>query len=131
MKNRFWKVLGTTVLLIIFTGGTLMIYSYATSLILMKDEITFSASIFMCFFGSPLILYALSGSVFFFIFDRLPRHNMIVVKHLTRLALVSILFSLPVSLYVNYKLKHDGYFTCDKISWMSPTTYVKDLSLCR
>ncbi|HBE9081125.1 DUF1240 domain-containing protein [Serratia fonticola] len=131
MKNRFWKVLGTTVLLIIFTGGTLMIYSYATSLILMKDEITFSASIFMCFFGSPLILYALSGSVFFFIFDRLPRHNMIVVKHLTRLALVSILFSLPVSLYVNYKLKHDGYFTCDRISWMSPTTYVKDLSLCR
>ncbi|WP_261159885.1 DUF1240 domain-containing protein [Serratia fonticola] len=131
MKNRFWKVLGTTVLLIIFTGGTLMIYSYATSLILMKDEITFSASIFMCFFGSPLILYALSGSVFFFIFDRLPRHNMIVVKHLTRLALVSILFSLPVSLYVNYKLIHDGYFTCDKISWMSPTTYVKDLSLCR
>ncbi|CAI2022076.1 Protein of uncharacterised function (DUF1240) [Serratia fonticola] len=108
-----------------------MIYSYATSLILMKDEITFSASIFMCFFGSPLILYALSGSVFFFIFDRLPRHNMIVVKHLTRLALVSILFSLPVSLYVNYKLIHDGYFTCDKISWMSPTTYVKDLSLCR
>ncbi|MBE0151575.1 DUF1240 domain-containing protein [Serratia sp. PL7] len=131
MKNRFWKVLGTTVLLIIFTGGTLMIYSYATSLILMEDEITFSASIFMCFFGSPLILYALSGSVFVFIFDRLPRHNMIVVKHLTRLALVSILFSLPVSLYVNYKLKHDGYLTCDRISWMSPTTYVKDLSLCR
>lgn len=131
MKNRFWKVLGTTVLLIIFTGGTLMIYSYATSLILMKDEITFSASIFMCFFGSPLILYALSGSVFFFIFDRLPRHNMIVVKHLTRLAVASILFSLPVSLYVNYKLNHDGYFTCDRISWMSPTTYVKDLSLCK
>ncbi|CAI1644009.1 Protein of uncharacterised function (DUF1240) [Serratia fonticola] len=63
--------------------------------------------------------------------DRLPRHNMIVVKHLTRLALASILFSLPVSLYVNYKLKHDGYLTCDRISWMSPTTYVKDLSLCR
>lgn len=131
MKNRYWKILGATVLLIIFTGGTLMIYSYATSLILMKDEITFSASIFMCFFGSPLILYALSGSVFFFIFDRLPRHNMIVVKQLTRLAVASILFSLPVSLYVNYKLKHDGYLTCDRISWMSPTTYVKDLSLCK
>ncbi|WP_370454338.1 DUF1240 domain-containing protein [Serratia sp. 3ACOL1] len=85
----------------------------------------------MCFFGSPLILYALSGSVFFFIFNRLPKHNMIIITNLTRLALASILFSLPVSLYVNYKLKHDGYFTCDKISWMSPTTYVKDLSLCR
>jgi hypothetical protein len=131
VKNRYWKILGATALLIIFTGGTLMIYSYATSLILMKDEITFSTSIFMCFFGSPLLLYVLSGSVFFFIFDRLPKYNKITINYLAKLALASILFSLPVSLYVNYKLKHDGYLTCDKISWMSPTTYVKDLSLCK
>ncbi|PHM23351.1 uncharacterized protein DUF1240 [Xenorhabdus ehlersii] len=24
-----------------------------------------------------------------------------------------------------------GIITCDKISWMSPTTYVKNLSLCK
>ncbi|HHQ4314555.1 TPA: DUF1240 domain-containing protein, partial [Serratia fonticola] len=53
------------------------------------------------------------------------------INYLTKLTLASILFSLPVSLYVNYKLKHDGYLTCDRISWMSPTTYVKDLSLCK
>ncbi|WP_320968692.1 DUF1240 domain-containing protein [Serratia fonticola] len=67
----------------------------------------------------------------FFVFDRLPKHNKITINYLTKLTLASILFSLPASLYVNYKLIHDGYFTCDKISWMSPTTYVKDLSLCR
>ncbi|WP_157835550.1 DUF1240 domain-containing protein, partial [Photorhabdus australis] len=26
--------------------------------------------------------------------------------------------------------KNDGYLVCDKISWMSPTTYVKDIKLC-
>ncbi|MGL5384503.1 MAG: DUF1240 domain-containing protein [Serratia sp. (in: enterobacteria)] len=97
----------------------------------MEDEITFSASVFMCLFGSPLILYAMSGSIFSFIFNRSPKHNMIIITNLTRLALASIVISLPVSLYVNYKLKQDGYLTCDRISWMSPTTYVKDLSLCK
>ncbi|MGF6192765.1 DUF1240 domain-containing protein [Serratia sp. 2723] len=131
MKNRLWKILGASALLIIFICLSLLIYSYAISLILMKDEITFSTSVFMSFFAIPLILYALSGSVFFFIFDRLPKHNMLVVRYLTRLALASLIFGLPISLYVSYKLSHDGYLTCDKISWMSPTTYVKDLSLCK
>ncbi|HHQ6601080.1 DUF1240 domain-containing protein [Serratia fonticola] len=131
MKNRLWKILGASALLILFICLSLLIYSYAISLVLMKDEITFSTSVFMSFFAIPLILYALSGSVFFFIFDRLPKHNMLVVRYLTRLALASLIFGLPVSLYVSYKLNHDGYLTCDKISWMSPTTYVKDLSLCK
>lgn len=131
VKNRLWKILGASALLILFICLSLLIYSYAISLVLMKDEITFSTSVFMSFFAIPLILYALSGSVFFFIFDRLPKHNMLVVRYLTRLALASLIFGLPVSLYVSYKLNHDGYLTCDKISWMSPTTYVKDLSLCK
>ncbi|HHQ6725248.1 TPA: DUF1240 domain-containing protein [Serratia fonticola] len=131
MKNRLWKILGASALLILFICLSLLIYSYAISLVLMKDEITFSTSVFMSFFAIPLILYALSGSVFFFIFDRLPKHNMLVVRYLTRLALASLIFGLPVSLYVSYKLNHDGYLTCDKISWMSPTTYVKNLSLCK
>jgi len=131
VKNRYWKILGTTVLLMIFTGISLMMYSYVISLILMKSEIKFSSAVFIVFFSSPLLIYVLSGSVYFFVFDRLPKHNKITINYLTKLTLASILFSLPASLYVNYKLIHDGYFTCDKISWMSPTTYVKDLSLCR
>ncbi|WP_447887468.1 DUF1240 domain-containing protein [Serratia fonticola] len=97
----------------------------------MEDEITFSASVFICFFATPLILYTFSCSVFFFIFDRQPKYNIIISKYLIMIAFTSLIFSFPVSLYVNYKLIHVGYFTCDKISWMSPTTCVKDLSLCR
>ncbi|HHQ6725245.1 DUF1240 domain-containing protein [Serratia fonticola] len=33
----------------------------------MKDEITFSSSVLICFFTTPLILYTFSCSVFFFI----------------------------------------------------------------
>ncbi|HHQ6573794.1 TPA: DUF1240 domain-containing protein [Serratia fonticola] len=131
MKNKYWKIFGTIVLLVIFTGISLFICSYVISLILMKSEIKFSSSVFIVFFSSPLLIYILSGSVYFFVFDRLPKHNKITINYLTKLTLASILFSLPVSLYVNYKLKHDGYLTCDRISWMSPTTYVKDLSLCK
>ncbi|HHQ6725244.1 DUF1240 domain-containing protein [Serratia fonticola] len=68
---------------------------------------------------------------FFLYFDRQPKYNTIISKHLIMIAFASLIFSFPISLYVNYKLIHDGYFTCDKISWMSPTTYAKDLSLCR
>lgn len=131
MKNRYWKVLGASALLAIFICLSLLIYSYAISLILMEDEITFSASVFICFFATPLILYTFSCSVFSFIYDRQPKYNIIISKYLIMIAFTSLIFSFPVSLYVNYKLIHDGYFTCDKISWMSPTTYVKDLSLCR
>lgn len=131
MKNRYWKILGASALLAIFIFLSLLIYSYVISLILMKDEITFSASVLICFFATPLILYTFSCSVFFFIFDRPPKYNTIISKYLIMIAFASLIFSFPISLYVNYKLIHDGYFTCDKISWMSPTTYVKDLSLCR
>nr|WP_222941591.1 DUF1240 domain-containing protein [Xenorhabdus sp. TS4] len=101
------------------------------SLILMEDEITFSSSVVIGFISSPLLFYSISGSVFFFIFDRLPKYNKIIVKYLSMLMIASFFISFPISLYVSYKLKNEGYVTCDKISWMSPTTYVKNLSLCK
>ncbi|WP_338066833.1 DUF1240 domain-containing protein [Xenorhabdus mauleonii] len=67
---------------------------------------------------------------FFFIFDRLPKYSEIIAKCLARLMILSFIMSFPISFYVDYKLKNDGYLICDKISWRSPTTYVKRLSLC-
>nr|WP_272903090.1 DUF1240 domain-containing protein [Xenorhabdus sp. Sc-CR9] len=102
----------------------------AISLILMKDEITFSGTVVIGVMSSPLLFYSLSASIFFFIFDRLPKFNKLIVNYLSKLMIVSFIISLPISFYVSYKLKNDGYLTCDKISWMSPTTYVKDIKLC-
>ncbi|MEX0445004.1 DUF1240 domain-containing protein [Xenorhabdus sp. SGI246] len=131
MNSKYLKALAGVILLIIFTPIVFLIGYYFLSLIFMKDEITFSSGIIIGFMSSPLLLYSISGSTFFFIFDRLPRFNKIIVKYLSRLMIASFIIGFPLSFYVDYKLKNDGYLTCDKISWMSPTTYVKDLSLCK
>ncbi|WMV72010.1 DUF1240 domain-containing protein [Xenorhabdus griffiniae] len=131
MNSKYLKALGVLILLLLMTFIVAFIIDDAISLILMKDEIRFSATVVMVVMSSPLLLYSLSGSVFFFIFDRLPKFNKIVVKYLSRLMIASFIIGFPISFYVDYKLKSDGYLTCDKLSWMSPTTYVKDLSLCK
>ncbi|PHM49901.1 DUF1240 domain-containing protein [Xenorhabdus miraniensis] len=130
MNSKYLKALGGLILLIIFTPIMFLVSSYVFSLIFMKDEITFSSTVIIGFMSSPLLFYSLSGSIFFFIFDRLPKFNKIIVKYLSRLMIASFIIGFPISFYVDYKLKSDGYVTCDKISWVSPTTYVKNLSLC-
>ncbi|EJD6534253.1 DUF1240 domain-containing protein, partial [Proteus mirabilis] len=46
------------------------------------------------------------------------------------LGLAGVLLSFPISFVVNIFLLDEGYKTCGKISWLSPTTYVKELSFC-
>ncbi|CDL79226.1 DUF1240 domain-containing protein [Xenorhabdus cabanillasii] len=124
-------ILGGIILLLFLTFLMYFIIKSAVSLVLMKDEITFSGAVIISILSFPIIFYSLSGSIFFFIFDRLPKFNKIIVKYLSRLMIASFIIGFPISFYVDYKLKNDGYLTCAKLSWMSPTTYVKDLSLCK
>ncbi|WP_072032500.1 MULTISPECIES: DUF1240 domain-containing protein [Xenorhabdus] len=131
MNSKYLKALGGVILLLFLTFLMSFIIKSAVSLILMKDEITFSGAVIISILSFPIIFYSLSGSIFFFIFDRLPKFNKIIVKYLSRLMIASFIIGFPLSFYVDYKLKNDGYLTCDKISWMSPTTYVKNLSLCK
>ncbi|MDC9604022.1 DUF1240 domain-containing protein [Xenorhabdus griffiniae] len=131
MKNKHIKILGSLIMLIIVTSIMIPVSESIISLVTMKDLIVFSGTVIMYSISFPLIFYSLSGSIFFFIFDRLPKYNKIIVKHLSRLMIASFIISFPMSFYVDCKLKSDGYVTCDKISWMSPTTYVKKLSLCK
>ncbi|WP_237387545.1 DUF1240 domain-containing protein [Xenorhabdus sp. Sc-CR9] len=130
MNSKYFKALGVLLLLLFMAFMMCFVIDSAISLILMKDEITFSGTVVIGVMSSPLLFYSLSASIFFFIFDRLPKFNKLIVNYLSKLMIVSFIISLPISFYVSYKLKNDGYLTCDKISWMSPTTYVKDIKLC-
>ncbi|MBD2810874.1 DUF1240 domain-containing protein [Xenorhabdus sp. Vera] len=130
MNSKYFKALGGLLLLLFMAFMMSLVVESAISLILMKDEITFSGAVVIGVMSSPLLFYSLSASIFFFIFDRLPKFNKLIVKYLSKLMIASFIISLPISFYVSYKLKNDGYLTCDKISWMSPTTYVKDIKLC-
>ncbi|SCZ71640.1 MULTISPECIES: DUF1240 domain-containing protein [Photorhabdus] len=100
------------------------------SLIEMDEKITFSGGVFIIFFSFPLISYATFFIVFVTVTGHYPKHHDNFVKYFFSIAIISIVLSFPTSLYVNYKLKSDGYLVCPRISWMSPNTYVKDIKLC-
>ncbi|WP_253249444.1 DUF1240 domain-containing protein [Serratia fonticola] len=97
----------------------------------MEDEITFSASVVIGFLTCPLLLYAMLSGIYFFIFNKRPKYDKGITRYLVYLMFTSFVISLPIALYVDYKLKHTGYLTCDRISWQSPTTYVTNRSLCQ
>ncbi len=131
MNNRLFKTLGAIIALLIFTPMIYLVSTYIISLIKMEDIIKFSGHIFIAFLSSPILLYSLVGSVWFFIFNKLPKFNKFIIKYLSIPMFLSFIVSFPISFYVDYKLKSKGYVVCDRISWMSPNTYVKDLSLCK
>ncbi len=132
MNNRLFKTLGGLVFLLSFLF--LMKYLIINSiipLIKIEDRIIFSSSIAICLISFPLMFYVMTGSIYFFIFNKTPKFNKLLIKYLTMLAIASFIMSFPIPFYIDYKLKNDGYVVCDRISWMSPNTYVKDLSLCK
>lgn len=131
MNNKYFKIFLAAVLFVLCSFAALITYQYVASLVFMEDEITFSAPVLMVFLSSPLLLYAMLGSMYFFISNKRPKYDKGVTRYLAYLMFTSFVISLPISFYVDYKLKSAGYLTCDKISWQSPTTYVTNLSLCQ
>ncbi|AKT01500.1 hypothetical protein M486_46 [Yersinia pestis 1045] len=77
MNNRLFKTLGAIIALLIFTPMIYLVSTYIISLIKMEDIIKFSGPIFIAFLSSPILLYSLVGSVWFFIFNKLPKFNKI------------------------------------------------------
>ncbi|HHQ6627160.1 TPA: DUF1240 domain-containing protein [Serratia fonticola] len=131
VNNKYVEILLSTTLLIVFSLVTLLVCQYVLALVFMEDEITFSASVVIGFLTCPLLLYAILSGIYFFIFNKRPKYDKGITRYLVYLMFTSFVISLPIALYVDYKLKHTGYLTCDRISWQSPTTYVTNLSLCQ
>lgn len=130
MMTKYLKVFGGVLLLIMVSAIMIPIYESLHSLFFMENKIVFSSGIVMYAIGFPLIFYAMSCVVYVFIFERHPKYHMVIGRYLSYLIYVALIAGIPISFGVGFMLKSDGYQTCDKISWMSPTTYVKDLSFC-
>ncbi|KOY62360.1 hypothetical protein AM629_09015 [Photorhabdus heterorhabditis] len=128
-KNIIRIICGIFVCFIILFGYYI-VFNNIHSLLVMKDEIVFSSIIFICFFSFPLVLYYFTSVFFYFIFNKLPNNHMLYIKFLGSIMVISFIISLPISFWVSNQLNNDGYLVCNKISWMSPTTYVKDIKLC-
>ncbi len=134
---RWDKIIVSIFFLILFTVIGILVYGYTISLFLMEDIIIFSEPIVMLTLGVPLVIYTcFAMTIEFFlgvksiVFMSLMTFNKLIMRYLVYLGLAGVLLSFPISFVVNIFLLDEGYKTCDKISWLSPTTYVKELSFC-
>lgn len=131
------KAIASVFFFILSAAVGVLVCSYIISLYNMTDIIVFSGPIVIVAITTPLLLYvflvsavefSLGKKSFFFI--SLMKYNKLIMRCLLYLGIAGLFISFPVSFAVNIYLLDHGYETCGKISWMSPTTYVKDLSLC-
>ncbi|MCC8463653.1 DUF1240 domain-containing protein [Photorhabdus bodei] len=129
-KKKVIHIIVAAATFILVSLGLFLTGENLISLVKMDEKITFSSSVFMIFFFSPLISYCMVSIIFSNITNRCPKYHDSFIKYFGSIAIISLLLSFPTSLYVNYKLKSDGYLVCPRISWMSPNTYVKDIKLC-
>ncbi|EJD6328138.1 DUF1240 domain-containing protein [Proteus mirabilis] len=134
---RWDKIIVSIFFLILFIVIGILVYGYIISLFLMEDIIIFSEPIVMLTLGVPLVIYTcFAMTIEFFlgvksiVFMSLMTFNKLIMRYLVYLGLAGVLLSFPISFVVNIFLLDEGYKTCDKISWLSPTTYVKELSFC-
>ncbi|MBS9424180.1 DUF1240 domain-containing protein [Photorhabdus caribbeanensis] len=129
-KKKAIQILGALAIFILASLGLFLTGGNIISLVEMDEEITFSSNVIIIFFSFPLISYTTFLIIFFTVTDHYPKHNDKFVKCFFSIAIVALFLSFPISFYVHYKLKSDGYLVCPRISWMSPNTYVKDMKLC-
>lgn len=134
---KWGKAIASVLFLILFIAISILVYSYTISLFRMMNIITFSGPIAMLTMAIPLVIYACIGMIIEFscgqksiLFKILMKYNKSIMRYFIYLGITGVLISFPISFAVNVYLLDKGYETCDKISWMSPTTYVKELSLC-
>lgn len=131
------KAIASVFFFILSAAVGVLVFSYIISLYNMTDIIVFSGSIVIVTIATPLLLYVFLATTIEFslgrnsiIFMFLMKYNKLIMRFLLYLGIAGLFISFPVSFAVNIYLLDKGYETCGKISWMSPTTYVKDLSLC-
>lgn len=131
------KAIASVFFFILSAAVGMLVFSYIISLYNMTDIIVFSGPIVIVAITTPLLLYVMLVSTVEFslgkksiLFIFLMKYNKLIMRYLLYLGIAGLFISFPVSFAVNIYLLDKGYETCGKISWMSPTTYVKDLSLC-
>ncbi|WP_445496032.1 DUF1240 domain-containing protein [Photorhabdus sp. SF281] len=129
-KKKVIPVICAIAILILASTGLFLTGGNLISLVKMDEEITFSASVFIIFFSFPFLSYLMVLSIIVNITSRYPKRHDAYIKYLSVIAFSSIFLSFPISFYVDYKLKSEHYLVCERISWMSPNTYVKNIKLC-
>ncbi|AOM40400.1 DUF1240 domain-containing protein [Xenorhabdus hominickii] len=124
----------------VFTAGSELIAAFK-----MEDRVQSSYVMFVIIFLSPLMLYFLLAAIYLGI-TRKPEelaknrkkkkkkksitlHDRIIGFCLA-IALLGFVVSIPLSLYMHFKLLDAGYVVCERKSAKAPTWYAKEKELC-
>ncbi|MEQ1975120.1 DUF1240 domain-containing protein [Xenorhabdus sp. SGI240] len=100
------------------------------SLVNFDERIYFSWRVFLFCFGFPIVFHMFFSVILICLINNPKSFINRFFKIFTRVFFVVFILSLPVSLYVDYKLKSFGYLTCNKKSWVAPNEYVRNINLC-
>ncbi|AOR62320.1 DUF1240 domain-containing protein [Pectobacterium wasabiae] len=96
-----------------------------------NDVIIFSWKVGVLIFAVPLLFYFSYLAFYSAIKNEPAKMNNELANVLAMIAIFGAVVSLFLSIYVSYNLNIQSYKTCPKISWMDPSKYVKDISLCK
>ena len=105
-------------------------YVNVYSLINREDEITFTGFFVGAIGALPFVIYVISGSLYLSITKKSPKFHKITMGFVGWLMIGSVILIPFFSIYITYKLTHEGYVVCEKISWMSPTTFTQLPATC-
>ncbi|RAW91773.1 DUF1240 domain-containing protein [Photorhabdus laumondii] len=129
-KKNIMHIIGAFSIFILSSCAFFLAGENLISLVKMEDKIIYSDPVFIILFSFPLLSYFMIFIIFFNITGRCPKHHDSFINCFGFIAIISFFLSFPLSFYVDYKLKSKNYLVCERISWMSPNTYVKDIKLC-
>ncbi|WP_448512254.1 DUF1240 domain-containing protein [Photorhabdus laumondii] len=129
-RKKIIHIIGSFAFLILTLFTFLSAGENLFSLIKMEDKIIYSGPVFIIFFSFPFLSYLIASVIFLNITNRCPKHHDSFINCFGFIAIISFSLSLPLSFYVDYKLKSENYLVCEIISWMSPNTYVNDIKPC-
>ncbi|TAI92975.1 DUF1240 domain-containing protein [Pectobacterium versatile] len=81
-------------------------------------------------FGSPLLFYFSYLAFYSAIKNEVPKMNNKLANSLAIVAIFGAVVSFFSSIYISYNLNDQDYKICPNNSWIAPSKYVKDISLC-
>ncbi|MDC9591286.1 DUF1240 domain-containing protein [Xenorhabdus sp. XENO-10] len=130
----FWsRVFYIIILLLVIVIISIVVFfswSDLISLVNLNERVYFSWRVFFISFGFPISFHLLF-SIMSACFSDTPRpYKGRVVNFFVWVFFGALILSVPVSLYVDNKLKNSGYVTCSKKSLIAPNEYVRNISLC-
>ncbi|TAI92974.1 DUF1240 domain-containing protein [Pectobacterium versatile] len=97
---------------------------------LQKSDVIISWKLGLMVFGSPLLFYFSYLAFYSAIKNEVPKMNNKLANSLAIVAIFGAVVSFFSSIYISYNLNDQDYKICPNNSWIAPSKYVKDISLC-